>query len=316
MSDPFSPISSCKDLSEYESARAVRTPPGSGPGVRPKQSVILIVLTYLVFFALLIAPLLQMIAGAFEHGLHSFINALTRPAAIHAMAMTGAVVVIVTVVNMIFGILTALVLVRGNWLGTKLRHILNSLIDLPFAVSPIIGGFMIVLLLGPNTIMGAMFARAGIDIVYAFPGMVLATLFVTFPLMVREVVPVLQEIGTQQEEAASMLGAYDWTTFWRVTWPSIRWGVLYGVVLTIARSLGEFGAVLVVSGNIMNKTQTATTLVYQDVENFNIAAASSVALVLALISVVLLLVMEWAKKHKEQKAHKAHQAHNGQKGVQ
>ena len=157
---------------------------------------------------------------------------------------------------------------------------------------------MIVLLLGPHTVLGAFLSDAGLPIVYAFPGMVLATLFVTFPLMVREIVPVLQEIGVQQEEAASLLGAYTWTTFWRVTWPSIQWGVIYGIVLTVARSLGEFGAVLVVSGNIMNKTQTMTTLVYQDVDNFNIAAANSLALLLAVISISLLLFMEWTKKRK------------------
>jgi len=128
---------------------------------------------------------------------------------------------------------------------------------------------------------------------------VIATLFVTFPLMVREVMPVLQEIGNDQEQAAATLGAYGWTTFVKVTWPSIRWAVVYGLVLTVARSLGEFGAVLVVSGNIMNKTQTATTLVYQDVENFNVAAANGVALVLAAFSVGLLLLMEWAKKRKD-----------------
>ena len=132
--------------------------------------------------------------------------------------------------------------------------------------------------------------------VYAFPGMVIATLFVTFPLMVREVMPVLQEIGNDQEQAAATLGAYEWTTFRKVTWPSIRWAVVYGLVLTVARSLGEFGAVLVVSGNIMNKTQTATTLVYQDVENFNVVAANGVALVLVAFSVGLLPLMEWAKK--------------------
>ncbi|MED5021061.1 ABC transporter permease subunit, partial [Paenibacillus chibensis] len=124
------------------------------------------------------------------------------------------------------------------------------------------------------------------------------TLFVTFPLMVREVMPVLQEIGTQQEEAASTLGAYSWTTFWKVTWPSIRWAVIYGVVLTIARALGEFGAVLVVSGNIINRTQTATTLIYQDVENFNVTSANGAALVLAAFSIGLMLMMEWAKKRR------------------
>ncbi|WP_195576178.1 sulfate ABC transporter permease [Paenibacillus sp. 1001270B_150601_E10] len=265
---------------------------------RSGTSRILIGITYSVFLLLLIIPLMQVVISAMEHGLSSVVASLVRPEALHAMKMTLAVVVVVTCLNTIFGIFMAMTIVRGSWLGRGLRQWLNSIIDLPYAVSPVIGGFMIVLMLGPNTVIGTLLAQAGIPIVYAFPGMVLATLFVTFPLMVREVVPVLQEIGTQQEEAASMLGAYHWTTFWKVTWPSIRWGVLYGVVLTVARSLGEFGAVLVVSGNIMNKTQTMTTLVYQDVDNFNIASANSLALVLAAGSIALLLFMEWAKKRK------------------
>lgn len=273
----------------------------SRPHAGSKTRAILIGMTYAVFLLLLLAPLAQIGAEAFGSGFSSFAAALTRPAALHAMAMTGAVVIVVTILNTIFGVLFALLLVRGRWLGKRARRLLNSIVDLPFAVSPVIGGFMIVLLLGPKTVLGALFSGMGMPVVYAFPGMVLATLFVTFPMMVREVAPVLHEIGTQQEEAASTLGAYDWTIFWKVTWPSIQWAVTYGVVLTIARSLGEFGAVLVVSGNIMNKTQTATTLVYQDVENFNIGSAGSLALVLACVSVVLLLLMEWAKKHKGHK---------------
>ncbi|MGZ9583569.1 sulfate ABC transporter permease [Paenibacillus marinisediminis] len=259
---------------------------------------LLILATYLIFVLLLVSPLLQMLYGAFQDGFQTIINALLRTEALHAMWMTAAVVLVVTGLNTLFGVCTALLVVRGGWLSRFLRKWMNSIIDLPFAVSPVIGGFMIVLLLGPHTVLGALLSEAGFPIVYAFPSMVLATLFVTFPLMVREVVPVLQEIGTQQEEAAYMMGAYSWTTFWRVTWPSIQWGVIYGIVLTVARSLGEFGAVLVVSGNIMNKTQTMTTLVYQDVDNFNIAAANSLAVVLAIISISLLLVMEWAKRRK------------------
>lgn len=258
----------------------------------------LILVTYLIFILLLITPLIKMIWGAIEDGPRAFFDAISRPEAQHAMMMTFYVVLVVTLLNTLFGILTALLVVRGGWLSKRIRGIINSVIDLPFAVSPVIGGFMIVLLLGPHTVLGAFLADAGVPVVYAFPGMVLATLFVTFPLMVREVVPVLQEIGTQQEEAASTLGAYSWTTFWKVTWPSIQWGVIYGVVLTVARSLGEFGAVLVVSGNIMNKTQTMTTLVYQDVDNFNIAAANSLAFILSIISISLLLIMQWAKKRK------------------
>ncbi|CAM4424326.1 sulfate ABC transporter permease subunit [Paenibacillus alkaliterrae] len=258
-----------------------------------------IALTYIVFALLLIAPLIKIFTGSWADGLSGFVEAITRPQSLHALMMTAIIVVVVTALNTIFGIMLALYLVRAEWIGQRMKRLLNSLVDLPFAVSPVIGGLMIVLILGPNTVIGALFEDAGFKIVYALPGMIFATLFVTFPLMVREVMPVLQEIGAQQEEAASTLGAYSWYTFWMVTWPSIRWGVIYGVVLTVARSLGEFGAVLVVSGNIMNKTQTATTLVYQDVENFNVVAANGIAFVLAAFSVGLLLLMEWAKKRKE-----------------
>lgn len=258
-----------------------------------------IVLTYAIFILLLIIPLIEILSKSWAEGWSGFIDALTRPQSLHALWMTFLIVVIVTVINTLFGVMLAIYLVRANWLGPRVKRLLNSLVDLPFAVSPVIGGLMIVLILGPHTALGAFFEGAGFKVVYALPGMIIATLFVTFPLMVREVMPVLQEIGDQQEEAASTLGAYQWVTFWKVTWPSIRWGVIYGVVLTVARSMGEFGAVLVVSGNIMNKTQTATTLVYQDVENFNVTAANSIALVLASVSIALLLLMEWAKKRKE-----------------
>jgi sulfate transport system permease protein len=258
-----------------------------------------ITLTYVVFLVLLIAPLIKIFTGSWADGWSGFSDALTRPQSLHALWMTLLITGIVTVINTLFGVMLALYLVRAGWISKRLKQLLNSIVDLPFAVSPVIGGLMIVLILGPSTLIGAFFEDVGFKVVYAMPGMILATLFVTFPLMVREVMPVLQEIGAQQEEAASTLGAYSWYTFWHVTWPSIRWGVIYGVVLTVARCMGEFGAVLVVSGNIINKTQTATTLVYQDVENFNVIAANSLALVLAAVSVSLLLLMEWAKKRKE-----------------
>jgi len=256
-------------------------------------------LTVAVFSFLLIIPVIRIAMGAFDAGWSGFAQGLARPETLHALYMTGLIVVIVTVVNTLFGVMLSLYLVRASWLGKRLKQLLNSIVDLPFAVSPVIGGLMIVLLLGPETALGALFNKAGVDIVYALPGMIIATLFVTFPLIVREVMPVLQEIGSAQEEAAATLGASAWTTFWRVTWASIRWCVVYGVVLTVARAMGEFGAVLVVSGNILFKTQTATTLVYQDVENFNLTAANSIALVLAAGSVTLLLLMEWAKSRRE-----------------
>lgn len=153
--------------------------------------------------------------GAFSEGFGGFWNALTRPEALHALMMTGLVVIVVTLLNTLFGIMMALYLVRANWIGKRLKGLLNSIVDLPYAVSPVIGGLMIVLLLGPDSTLGAIFEGIGLKIVYAIPGMIIATLFVTFPLMVREVMPVLQEIGSQQEEAASTLGARSWTIFGR-----------------------------------------------------------------------------------------------------
>lgn len=254
-----------------------------------------IALTFAVFALLLGAPLVRIAMGAWEEGWDGFAQGLARPEALHALGLTGVIVVVVTAVNALFGVALSLYLVRAAWLGPRWRKLLNSIVDLPFAVSPVIGGLMIILLLGPETVVGGMLGSLGIQVVYALPGMIIATLFVTFPLIIREVMPVLHEIGSQQEEAAATLGARGWTIFRRVTWPSIRWSVVYGIVLTVARSLGEFGAVLVVSGNIMFRTQTATTLVYQDVENFNLTAANAVALVLAAGSAAILLIMEWAK---------------------
>lgn len=264
---------------------------------------LLIGIAFLVVFLLILLPFAGVAVGAFQKGPGAFWDAIVRPEALHALYLSLIIVLIVTALNAIVGVYLSLELVRGSWIAKPLKPIVNALIDLPFAVSPIIAGLMVILLFGPDSLMGAFFESHGMKVVYALPGMVLATLFITFPLMVREVVPLLQEIGQQSEEASKTLGAGPWRTFFSVTWPSIRWGVVYGLVLTIARSLGEFGSILVVSGNIINKTQTATTLVYQDAENFELVAANSVALVLGLISIAVLLYLEWMKKRKEAQIH-------------
>jgi len=263
----------------------------------------LVLFTYLVFTLLLLIPLGQMVVSASEMGWSAFVDTFQRQDVLHALQVSGLIVLIVTALNVVFGVLLALLLVRSTWIGRRVKGVLNALVDLPFAVSPVIGGLMILLLLGPQSVLGTFFDKIDVQVVFALPSMVIATLFVTFPLIVREVMPVLQELGTDQEQAAYTLGANAWTTFWQVTWPGLRFGILYGTVLTIARSLGEFGAVLVVSGNIVNHTQTATTLVYQEVENFQFATANAVALLLALVSVIVLLLLEWVKKRKEGKAH-------------
>lgn len=260
---------------------------------------ILISISFLVIFLLIMLPFLGITFGAFEEGPKAFFDALVRPEALHAMKISLIIVVIVTLLNAIVGIYVSLEIVRGSWISRWMKPVINALIDLPFAVSPIIVGLMIILIFGPNTALGTFFEDHNMKIVYALPGMVLATMFITFPLMVREVVPLLEEIGTQSEEASATLGAGAWRTFIKITWPGIRWGVLYGLILTIARSLGEFGSILVVSGNIINQTQTATTLVYQDAEQFQLVAANSVAFVLGLISISILLALEWLKRRSE-----------------
>jgi sulfate transport system permease protein len=260
---------------------------------------VLISISFLIIFLLIMLPFLGIAFGAFEKGPQAFLDSLVRPEALHAMKISLIIVVSVTLLNAIVGIYVSLEIVRGSWISRWLKPIINALIDLPFAVSPIIVGLMVILIFGPNTALGTFMEEHNLKIVYALPGMILATMFITFPLMVREVVPLLEEIGTQSEEASATLGAGPWRTFIQITWPGIRWGVLYGLILTIARSLGEFGSILVVSGNIINQTQTATTLVYQDAEQFHLVAANSLAFVLGLVSISILLTLEWLKRRSE-----------------
>jgi sulfate transport system permease protein len=195
--------------------------------------------------------------------------------------------------NTIFGVLCALVLVRQRFPG---RQLINSLIDLPFAVSPVVIGLSLFLVYGVDGWIGGPLADAGIQIIFSTPGLVLATVFVSLPFVVREVQPVLQEIGTDQEQAAQTLGASPWQTFWRVTLPSIRWGLTYGIVLATARALGEYGAVAVVSGKIAGQTETLPLFVENEYINFNVAGAFAAAIVLALLAVSVLVAMNMLKR--------------------
>ncbi|NEY21629.1 sulfate ABC transporter permease subunit [Bacillus ginsengihumi] len=264
---------------------------------------IFIFITYLAFFLTLILPFSSIVIGAFQNGMGDFFDAIKRGESIHALTVTLIIVIIVVFLNTVIGILLSLEIVRSTWMPKWLRSFINIVIDLPFSVSPVIGGLMIILLFGPTTVLGMFFEHMGVKIVFALPGMILATIFVTLPLMIREIVPVLTELGTSSEEASATLGAGPIHTFFQVTWPSIRWAVSYGLVLTIARAAGEFGAVLVVSGNIINQTQTATTLVYQDSVDNDTVAADSIALLLGLLSIIVLLLLEWMKHRKEGKFH-------------
>ncbi len=254
-----------------------------------KLSLRAIALFYLALFLLL--PLGVVFARTFDHGFSEAWAWITTPAAISALWLTLLVAAIAVPLNTIFGIGCALVLVRGRGRG---RKVLDALIDLPFLVSPVIVGLALILVYGQDGWFGKWFADHGVQIIYAVPGIVLATVFVSLPFVVREVAPVLLEIGDEQEQAAATLGASGWQTFWRVTLPSIRWGVAYGVVLTTARALGEIGAVLVVSSNVAGSTLTLPLLVYQrdsQIGAGEITGAYAAATELAVISLVVLLGM-------------------------
>jgi sulfate transport system permease protein len=241
--------------------------------------------------ALLLAPLAVVFARTFEHGFGTAWAWMTTPAAVSAFWLTVTVAAIAVPLNTVFGIGCALALIRGRGRG---RKILDALIDLPFVVSPVIVGLALILVYGQDGWFGRWFIDHGIRIIYAPPGMALATIFVSLPFVVREVAPVLLEIGDEQEQAAATLGASSWQTFWRVTLPSIRWGVAYGVVLTTARALGEIGAVLVVSSNVAGQTLTLPLLVYQRDSQLGagqITGAYSAATELAVMSLLVLLVM-------------------------
>jgi sulfate transport system permease protein len=238
---------------------------------------------------LILVPGLALMRKAFEKGATPLLSALAEPEVRRAFAMSLGITAVATIVNTVFGVALALVLVRQKFFG---RALVDGMVDMPFAISPIVAGLMLVVLYGPESLAGRWLAGHGIKVIYALPGMVLATMFVTVPFVVRELVPVLRELGEEYEQAAHTLGAGRLRTFWSVTLPSIRWGVAYGVTLTVARSLGEFGAVLVVSGNVIGRTQTATLYISEGIEGFRPEGAYAASLVLGAVSFFLLVGME------------------------
>jgi sulfate/thiosulfate transport system permease protein len=236
--------------------------------------------------AVLVVPVGLVLVKTFEPGLAAVWASITTPAAIHAFYLTVLVAAIAVPLNTVLGVITALVLVRGRVRG---KALIEALIDLPFAVSPVVVGLALVLLYGRTGWFGDELAAAGVRVIFSVPGIVLATIFVSLPFVVREVAPVLREIGTEQEQAAETLGASAWQVFRRVTLPSIRWGVAYGVVLSTARALGEFGAVSVVSGKVSGETETLTLLVEKRFQNFDLAGAYAASTLLALLALATLL---------------------------
>jgi sulfate/thiosulfate transport system permease protein len=245
--------------------------------------------TALAYLGLLLAlPVGYVFYKAFEHGFATAWDSVTTPEAQHAFWLTLEMVAIAVPLNTIFGVICALVLVRQRFRG---RALLNAAIDLPFAVSPVVIGLALFLVYGRKGWFGDWLIDHGIQIIFSVPGMVLATIFVSLPFVVREVVPVLREIGTEQEQAAATLGASPMQTFFRITLPAIRWGVAYGVVLTTARALGEFGAISIVSGKLAGQTETLTLHVENRFQAFDLTGAYAAAVVLAIMAIATLLAM-------------------------
>jgi sulfate transport system permease protein len=237
---------------------------------------------------ILVAPVGLIFYRAFEHGLTPFWRAISNATAVHALKLTLEIAAVAVPLNTAFGVLCGLAIVRHRFPGMGL---VNALVDLPMALSPVVVGLSLYLLYGNDGWFGPWLTSHGHRILFAYPGMLLATIFVSLPFVVREVVPVLREIGTEQEEAAATLGSSPFTTFRRITLPAIRWAVVYGVVLTTARCLGEFGAVAIVSGGIAGRTQTLTQYVQASYENFDQAGAYGASVLLAGLAVTTLVAM-------------------------
>jgi sulfate transport system permease protein len=274
------------------SSVAPKSPPRSPAGRRPRKTAgtyvrRTIVVAYLFF--LVAWPVALVVQNTFADGLTNLQTALSDPTVTHALRLTVYVALWAVAINTVFGVGISLLLVRYTFPG---RRVLSALIDLPLSVSPVVVGLALLLAYGStNGFFGGMLEGAGLQIIFSTPGIIMATAFVSLPLVIRELVPVLQEIGTDQEQAARSLGAGPWQSFWRVTLPSIRWALVYGVVLSLARALGEFGAVKIVSGNLIDQTQTATLVVEQKYQDFEQGSAYATSFLLASIAVAALVVV-------------------------
>ncbi|HSE37705.1 MAG TPA: sulfate ABC transporter permease subunit [Blastocatellia bacterium] len=272
---------------------------GISPGVTRAKVVEWMLIAIVVLYAagLLLAPLLAIFWGAFAEGLDAVIREISSADAVSSLKLTLIMAVGATAVNTVFGLCIAWVLVRDKFWG---RRILNGMVDMPFAVSPVIAGFMLILLFGRTGWLTPITEALGVKVVFALPGILLATIFISLPFVIREVAPVLEQVSSDQEDAALTIGASRLQTFWHVTLPAIRWGLLYGVSLTFARAVGEIGAVLVVSGGVSHLTETSTLFIFRSLDDRNYIGANAMAVVLAAISFVILMVIEFLKKRTEE----------------
>jgi sulfate transport system permease protein len=256
-----------------------------------ERILISVVVAYVL--VLIAAPIIALIVGAFGKGLGAVFHSLSRPEVLASFIRTIWIGLLVVVIHVGFGTAVAWVIVRQRLPG---RSLLNALIDMPFAVSPVVVGYMLLLLFGRNGLFAPVLEALNLRVAFAMPGIVLATLFVTLPFMVRELVPVLENFNIQQEKAAATLGANGWQIFWRVTLPALRWGFIYGITLTFARALGEFGAILVIGGGIQGRTETTTLYIYRALDEREYTGAYSAALVLGLVSFLLVMGTDFLRK--------------------
>ena len=261
---------------------------------RGRRAIIALALLWVSL--LLLLPLAAIVWTVARAGLSSVAHTLTQPDVLHAFQLTLIITVITVLITGVFGVIVAWVLVRQRFHG---RSLLNAIVDIPFALSPVTVGLAAVVLFGPGGWFQPFFAARGIHVIYALPAMILVTIFICIPFTIREVVPVLQEIGKDEEDAARTLGASILQTWRKVTMPNIRWGLLYGVALTTARSIGEIGAVLIVSGLIKGKTETATLFIFTAIEERQTTEAYIVAITLAAVSIVLLVTIEASRRRIE-----------------
>ncbi|HRV08326.1 MAG TPA: sulfate ABC transporter permease subunit [Acidobacteriota bacterium] len=266
---------------------------------RRRPGEILAVGAVVLYAVLLLGiPLAAVLFGAFSEGFERFRTELLRPEAVSALRLTIQLAFVSAAINGCFGLIVAVTLARHRFSG---RSLLNGLVDLPFGVSPVVAGLALLLLFGRGGWLENVVSAVGLRVVFDWTGLLLATVFVSLPFVIREVIPVLQQVGTAHEEAAYVLGAKPWQAFWWITLPAIRWAFVYGLILTLARSLGEFGAVLVVGGGIRGITQTATVYIYHSLDARNEVGAFSMALVLAVVTIAVFLGAEAIKRREERR---------------
>lgn len=256
----------------------------------------LIIIAMIFFMSCLILPLVLVFVEAFKQGVGVYVNALINPDTLSAVKLTLLTAVIAVPMNVVFGVAAAWCVAKFNFRG---KSILTTIIDMPFSVSPVIAGLMLVLIFGTQGWMGNWLMDHDIKVLYAVPAIVLATVFITVPFVARELIPLMEAQGTEEEEAAIVLGASGWQTFWKVTLPNIKWGLIYGVILCNARAMGEFGAVSVVSGHIRGETNTLPLHVEILYNEYTFSAAFAVSSLLALLAIVTLILKSWVEIRQE-----------------